>query len=296
MNPTQLAATSPTEQLLNPLKTAALQTIALGARRPAATTPTAAPKPKKSPIHRIIQGECLEVMKKIPDQAIHFICADLPYNISGKGGLTMRGNAIVRADFGDWDKFPSEQVYLDFVFQVCAEYRRILKPNASLMLFFWYRHAGWIGHELERRWLFTFRMPVIWAKDNPMPSIKKTSFRSCYEMGLWLTNDGGHFRKPRTFNFLAQNHMTNVMHYLIGRDGNKRTGHPTEKPELLTQRIIEVFSNPGDIVLDSFAWGGTTGCAAIKAGRNAISIEREAKYIAMIHERQAAIDRQQGNA
>jgi DNA modification methylase len=47
--------------------------------------------------------------------------------------------------------------------------------------------------------------------------------------------------------------MTNVMHYLIGRDGNKRTGHPTEKPELLTQRIIEVFSNPGDIVLDSFA-------------------------------------------
>ena len=75
-------------------------------------------------------------MKKIPDQAIHFISADLPYNISGKGGLTMRGNAIVKADFGDWDKFPSDQAYLDFVFQVCAEYRRILKPNASLMLFF----------------------------------------------------------------------------------------------------------------------------------------------------------------
>jgi DNA modification methylase len=72
-------------------------------------------------------------------------------------------------------------------------------------------------------------------------------------LGLWLTNDGGHFRKPRTFNFLGQDRMTNVMHYLIGRDGNKRTGHPTEKPELLTQRIIEVFSNPGDIVLDNFA-------------------------------------------
>jgi DNA modification methylase len=33
-------------------------------------------------------------MKKIPDKAIHFICADLPYNISGKGGLTMRGNTV----------------------------------------------------------------------------------------------------------------------------------------------------------------------------------------------------------
>jgi DNA modification methylase len=88
---------------------------------------------------------------------------------------------------------------------------------------------------------------------------------------------------------LGQDRMTNVMHYLIGRDGNKRTGHPTEKPELLTQRIIEVFSNPGEIVLDSFAGGGTTGCAAFKSGRNAISIEREDNYIAMIHERQAKL-------
>jgi DNA modification methylase len=65
--------------------------------------------------------------------------------------------------------------------------------------------------------------------------------------------------------------------------------HPTEKPELLTQRIIEVFSNPGEIVLDRFAGGGTTGCAAFKSGRNAISIEREDNYIAMIRERQAKL-------
>ena len=58
--------------------------------------------------------------------------------------------------------------------------------------------------------------------------------------------------RPRTFNCLGQDRMTNVMHYLIGRDRNKRTGHPTEKPELLTQRIIEVFSNPGEIVPSSW--------------------------------------------
>jgi len=91
-----------------------------------------------------------------------------------------------------------------------------------------------------------------------MPSVKKTSFRSAYEMGLWLVNDGGAFAQPRTFNFLNQAWMRNVMGYLIGRDGHKRTGHPTEKPELLTRRLIEVFTNEGDIVLDSFAGGGTT--------------------------------------
>ena len=48
---------------------------------------------------------------------------------------------IVPADFGEWDKFPSEEAYLDFVFAVCTEYRRILKPNASMVLFFGYRQA-----------------------------------------------------------------------------------------------------------------------------------------------------------
>ena len=76
------------------------------------------------------------MMAKIPDRSIDFICADFPYNISGKGGLTMRQDRIVMADFGEWDKFPSEEVYLDFVFKVCTEYRRILKPNASMVLFF----------------------------------------------------------------------------------------------------------------------------------------------------------------
>ena len=195
-------------------------------------------------MHRIIQGDCLEKMAKIPDRCIDFVCSDLPYNISGKGGLTMRGTEVVKADFGDWDKFPSEEAYLDFVFAVCGEYRRILKPGASLVLFFGYRHAGWIGHELQRRGLFTFRMPLIWVKDNPQPSFKKTSFRSAYEMGLWLINDGGKFAAPRTFNFLTQPRMKNVMSYLIGRDGNKKTQHPTEKPELLTRRLVEIFSNP----------------------------------------------------
>ena len=96
-------------------------------------------------------------------------------------------------------------------------------------------------------------MPLIWVKDNPMPSVRRTSFRNAYEIGLWRINDGGTFASPRTFNFLTQARMSNVMSYLIGRDGYKRTQHPTEKPELLTRRLVEIFTNPGDIVLDNFA-------------------------------------------
>jgi len=44
----------------------------------------------KTPIHRIVQGDCLEAMLKIPDNSIDFICSDFPYNISNQNGLTMR--------------------------------------------------------------------------------------------------------------------------------------------------------------------------------------------------------------
>lgn len=49
--------------------------------------------------------------------------------------------------------------------------------------------------------------------------------------------------------------MKNVMPYLIGKEGNKQTFHPTEKPEGLTGQLIKIFTNPKDIVLDSFAGG-----------------------------------------
>jgi DNA modification methylase len=53
----------------------------------------------------------------------------------------MKLEKVVKADFGEWDKWETEEEYLDFVFDVCREYKRILKPNGSLVLFFSYRYA-----------------------------------------------------------------------------------------------------------------------------------------------------------
>lgn len=239
--------------------------------------------------HKIVQWDCLEKMKKIPDNFIDFICSDFPYNISNNPGLTMRGDRIVKADFWEWDKWDNQEDYLNFVFEVCKEYRRILKPNGSLVLFFSYRYSGWIGYELEKRGLFSLRVPLIFQKLNPLPSFKKNGFRSCYEVGLWLVNDGWKFKRPKTFNFTDQKNMKNVMPYLIGKEGNKQTFHPTEKPEGLTGQLIKIFTNPKDIVLDSFAGGWTTGIASYKLGRHCISIEKESGFIQMIKRRQSLI-------
>lgn len=140
--------------------------------------------------HRIVQWDCLEKMKCIPDNMIDFICSDFPYNISNNNGLTKRGDKVVKSDFWEWDKWDSQEDYINFVFKVCKEYKRILKPNGSLVLFFNYRLAWWIAYELEIMGLFSFRMPLILSKINPLPSFKKINFRSCYEMWVWPTNDG----------------------------------------------------------------------------------------------------------
>ena len=67
---------------------------------------------------------------------------------------------------------------MNFVFQVCKEYQRILKPCASLILFFGCLTSDWIAHELKRRKQFNF-----WLL---LPHLRETGFRSYYELGVWL--------------------------------------------------------------------------------------------------------------
>ena len=247
---------------------------------------------KNNVVHRIVQGDCLEVMKKIPDNTVSFICADFPYNISNNPWLTMRNDKIVRADFWEWDKFESDEVYLDFVFSVCEEYKRILKPNWSLVLFFSYQYSWWIGYELKRRGLFSFRVPLIFEKTNPLPRIRKNGFRSCYEVWIWLVNDEWKYNFPKTFNFLDQRIMKNILPYKIGQSWEKLTKHPTEKPQRLIEYLVAIFTNPGDIVLDSFAGSWTTWIASYKLWRHCISIEKESWFVKMIQNRQIEIEKE----
>jgi DNA modification methylase len=63
------------------------------------------------------------------------------------------------------------------------------------------------------------------------------------------------------------------------------SGHPTQKPLKLMKWLIQLSTNPEDLVLDCFAGTGTTGVAAQQLGRNSLMIEREQEYVDIIHER-----------
>ena len=75
---------------------------------------------------------------------------------------------------------------------------------------------------------------------------------------------------------------------MLRQNNEERGQHPTQKPVGVMQWVIELCTNPGDIILDPFCGSGTTGVAAIRLGRRFIGIEKDAKYAAIAQERLAA--------
>ena len=115
----------------------------------------------------------------------------------------------------------------------------------------------------------------VWNKTNPVPINSSINYLSNASEYFFTFVKGG---KP-TFNSKYDN---GVYNYPICH-GKERYKHPTQKPLSLISELIKKHSNPGDLVLDSFA--GTTGHASKLLDRRFILIEKEEEYIDIIHER-----------
>ena len=105
----------------------------------------------------------------------------------------------------------------------------MLKPLASCLFFFGNKLAGWIAYELERRGIFVYKSPIIWVKNNPLPHIRKTGFRSSFEHAVWLINsqeknigNANIVIKSKVFNFQKQEEMMNVVSISTNKFGGFR--------------------------------------------------------------------------
>jgi modification methylase len=235
------------------------------------------PKPVAAKIatNRILQGDCLAELKKLPDASVDLVFADPPYNLQLAGDL-MRPNET-RVDGVDqaWDKFASFAEYDRFSRAWLAEAQRILQD-----LGFWIQND------------------VIWRKTNPMPNFRGKRFTNAHETMIWAARDQK--AKP-TFNYEAMKAFNDDLQmrsdWLIPicsgperlKDDGGRKAHPTQKPEALLHRVILASTKPGDVVLDPFFGTGTTGAVAKRLGRQWIGIERDTDYVAAAKERIALV-------
>lgn len=228
----------------------------------------------------IINDDCFEYIKTISDNSIDLILVDPPYLISKESGFkNISDNTTeemkskygkLSIDFGEWDK---DEIDWNLLFK---EYYRVLKKGGTLIFFFDIWKSGTIKEAAE---LSNFKQPRVcqWQKNNPVPVNSKLNYLSnAVEYFFTFTK----VSKP-TFNSEYDN---GVYRYPICH-GKERYAHPTQKPLELIKDLIKKHSNPGDLVLDTFAGTGTTGHAAILLDRNYIIIEKDKKYFEIIKKR-----------
>jgi len=245
-------------------------------------------------LNTIIQGDCIEELKKIPDNSIDLIFADPPYNMQLENELYRPNNTKVAGVDDEWDKFASFSEYDAFCIAWLKECRRILKDTGTIWVIGSYHNIFRVGNIMLNLGFWILN-DVTWYKTNPMPNFMGTRFTNATETLLWCSK--GKELKKYTFNhklmkkYNGNKQMTSVWQIglcigeerLKGADGKK--AHSTQKPEELLKRVILSTTKQGDVVLDPFFGTGTTGAVAKKLKRNYIGIERESAYITLAENR-----------
>ena len=237
--------------------------------------------------HRIVVGDCVAEMAKLPAASVDLVFADPPYNLQLASDLKRPDDSHVDAVTDDWDKFASFAAYDEFTRGWLKACQRVLKPSGTIWVIGSYHNIFRVGATMQDLGFWILN-DVIWRKTNPMPNFRGRRFTNAHETLIWASPEPS--GKGYTFNYevmKAGNEDVQVRsdwtiplctgdERLKGGDGKKL--HPTQKPEALLARVILSSSRVDDLVLDPFSGTGTTGAVAKHLGRRFIGFEREAKY------------------
>lgn len=232
-------------------------------------------------------GDCLELMKDIPDKSIDMILCDLPYKETGN----------------KWDK----NIDLEKLFN---EYRRIIKDDGCIALNGTFK----FGVQLYNVAPDLYKYDWIWEKENGTnaPNVNYQPFRVhefIFIFGKGRVTNGT--RIPMKYNpqktegkpykqksgRMSENWKGGLNNVVTdNRDGlrhpktiqkfNRDKGfHPTQKPVALLEYLIKTYTNENDIVLDNCMGSGSTGVACVNTNRSFIGIEKYEKYFEIAKER-----------
>lgn len=225
---------------------------------------------------KLAKGDCLELMKEIPDKSIDIILCDLPF------GCTARNK---------WDTvIPFNQLWY--------QYKRVIKDHGAIVLFGSGMFTAKLMESNEKMW----RYNLIWEKTQPTGFLnaKKMPLRSHEDICVFYKKPPtynpqktfGHDRKVSTAKHKRNSKSTTDYreHGLVSYDSTERYPksilkfakdiqksalHPTQKPVALLEYLIKTYTDEGDTVLDNCMGSGSTGVACINTNRNFIGIEIE---------------------
>ena len=242
--------------------------------------------------NRIINGESLEVLKKIPSKTFDLVFADPPYNMQIGEKLKRPDNSRVHGVNDKWDRFLNFKHYDEFSKEWLKQCKRILKDNGSMWVIGTYHNIFRLGYHIQNLnyWILN---DVIWRKNNPMPNFKGTRFTNAHETLIWASKSK---KSKYTFNYQSLKCLNDdlqmrsdwTLPICNGKERLKKNGkkiHSTQKPEALLHRIILATTNKGDLICDPFIGTGTSAVVAKKLGRKYFGIEKDKKYFGAANKR-----------
>lgn len=242
-------------------------------------------------------GDCLELMKEIPDNSIDMVLCDLPYGTSASS----------------WDKkLPMNDLW--------SEYKRIIKHNRAIVLFSQQPFTSLLITSNIEMWKYNW----IWEKDNG------TNFMNSHFCPLKITEDicvfgtgatsfvkngenliyNPQFSEGKPYSIISGNQKSNSAVVRGGKGGRDDVGgyktesdgkrypknlikfnrdkdklHPTQKPVSLCEYLIQTYTNEGDVILDNCMGSGTTGIACLNTNRKFIGMELDNTYFEIAKKR-----------
>jgi DNA modification methylase len=225
---------------------------------------------------QLLKGDCLQLMKSIPDGSIDAIITDPPY-----GTTACKWDSVIPFDLM-WEQL-----------------NRIIKPNGAILLF----GSEPFSSALRMSNIKNFKYDWIWEKAQGSGSLncnrrplKKTEnimvFNSkIYQpQGLKLSGKLKKAAKTEIYGsskeeYLAEycNYPVDLIKFNVPSYGKKV--HPTQKPIELMEYLIKTYTNENETVLDFTMGSGSTGVACVNTNRNFIGIEQDEKYFEIAKER-----------
>ena len=228
---------------------------------------------------RLYHGDCLKLMKDIPDESVDMILTDPPYGVT---------RCV-------WDKVqPFEPMW--------EEYRRIIKPNGCIAIF-----AGEpFSSALVQSNLKMYRYELIWKKDihsdflnanrkplkihdkiqifykkQPIYNPQMTSGKAYNNRGIKRESECyGKMYSYEAKSEITERYLSTVLEF------KREVGiHSTQKPVPLLAWLIRTYTDADDVVLDSFMGSGSTGVACVQEGRRFIGIEQKRRYFEIAQRR-----------
>ena len=219
-------------------------------------------------------GDCLDVMRDIPDGSVDMVCTDPPYRVFSGGN---KSNPSLSKSLGGNDGKIFQHNDISFSDWMPLVFQK-LKPNSHAYIMTNVKNLFDL-HSCAISCGFQVHNLLVWEKQNA--TANRWYMKNC-EYTLFLRKGDA---------FPIKNMGSKTVHKFQNPIGCKL--HPTEKPVDLMRLYIENSTNPGDTVLDPFLGSGTTGVAAANTGRRFIGIEMDPDYFTIA---QARIQKAQADA